>query len=278
MEGAGRTSRSPTRRTGRAGTTRTTFGSPASSARTDHRITRHEGGAAEAHPPRTTAHVLRLFRTGDAKIIAAAVGESLEHLKPWMPWADEESVDERFQRQRLRGVQHKASTGEEWQYGLFPTDESRVLGSFGLMTRQGPGSIEIGYWVHVDEIGHGLAITREPRAHQRRARTPGDLDRLHPLRREQHAQRRGPPPARLQPRTNADPRPRSAGRIGSPHDLGAPLSDHLTSTHPTQAPHPGTRASDRPPNWADRLEPAHPGSYTHLGTFTPKRTWMSGWG
>ena len=29
--------------------------------------------------------------------------------------------------------------------------------SFGLMTRQGPGTIEIGYWVHVDEIGHGLA-------------------------------------------------------------------------------------------------------------------------
>jgi RimJ/RimL family protein N-acetyltransferase len=25
------------------------------------------------------------------------------------------------------------------------------------MTRQGPGTIEIGYWVHVDEIGHGLA-------------------------------------------------------------------------------------------------------------------------
>jgi ribosomal-protein-serine acetyltransferase len=103
------------------------------------------------------SYVLRLFRTGDAKALALAVGESLEHLRPWMPWADDESADERFQRQRLRGVQHKAATGEEWQYGLFPVDESRVLGSFGLMTRQGPGTIEIGYWVHVDEIGHGLA-------------------------------------------------------------------------------------------------------------------------
>ena len=103
------------------------------------------------------SYVLRLFRTGDSKALAHAVGESLEHLRPWMPWADDESADERFQRQRLRGVQHKAATGEEWQYGLFPVDESRVLGSFGLMTRQGPGTIEIGYWVHVDEIGHGLA-------------------------------------------------------------------------------------------------------------------------
>ena len=103
------------------------------------------------------SYVLRLFGTGDSKAVALAVGESLEHLRPWMPWADQESTDERFQRQRLRGVEHKAATGEEWQYGLFPVDESRVLGSFGLMTRQGPGTIEIGYWVHVDEIGHGLA-------------------------------------------------------------------------------------------------------------------------
>ena len=114
-----------------------------------------------ASPPKQIrlddSYVLRLFRTGDAKVLARAVGESLEHLRPWMPWADDESADERFQRRRLRGVQYKATTGEEWQYGLFPADESRVLGSFGLMTRHGPGTIEIGYWVHVDEIGHGLA-------------------------------------------------------------------------------------------------------------------------
>jgi RimJ/RimL family protein N-acetyltransferase len=102
-------------------------------------------------------YLLRQFRAGDAKVLALAVGQSLEHLRPWMPWADDESADEHFQRRRLRGVQHKAATGEEWQYGLFPTDEERVLGSFGLMTRQGAGTIEIGYWVHVDEIGHGLA-------------------------------------------------------------------------------------------------------------------------
>jgi RimJ/RimL family protein N-acetyltransferase len=105
---------------------------------------------------------LRLFRTGDAKAVALAVSESLEHLHPWMPWAEAASADERFQRRRLRDVQHKAASGEEWQYGLFPTDESRVVGSFGLM-RKAPGTIEIGYWVHVDEIGHGLA-TRASRA------------------------------------------------------------------------------------------------------------------
>jgi RimJ/RimL family protein N-acetyltransferase len=103
------------------------------------------------------SYVLRQFRIGDADALALAVRASLEHLRPWMPWADEESGDPTFQRRRLRGVQHKATAGDEWQYGLFPTDESRVLGSFGLMTRQGPRTIEIGYWVHVNEIGRGLA-------------------------------------------------------------------------------------------------------------------------
>jgi RimJ/RimL family protein N-acetyltransferase len=101
--------------------------------------------------------VLRFFEENDAAAVARAVGESLEHLKPWMPWADRQSADAGFQRERLRKQPHLAERGEEWQYGLFPEGGSNVLGSFGLMTRRGPGTIEIGYWVHVDAVGHGYA-------------------------------------------------------------------------------------------------------------------------
>ncbi len=101
--------------------------------------------------------VLRILRVNDAAAIARAVYESLEHLEPWMPWAGEESTRESFQRTRLRGARHKAASGEEWQYGLFPTDEKEVLGAFGLMAHKWPATIEIGYWVHVDEIGRGHA-------------------------------------------------------------------------------------------------------------------------
>jgi len=100
--------------------------------------------------------VLRMLRVSDAPAVACAVRESLEHLRPWMPWADEASTDETFQRQRLRGAQRKAAVGEEWQYGLFAPDES-VIGNFGLLARRPTGSIEIGYWVHAKEIGRGLA-------------------------------------------------------------------------------------------------------------------------
>jgi RimJ/RimL family protein N-acetyltransferase len=109
------------------------------------------------------AYALRLLGISDASIVARSVRESLEHLQPWMPWAGEESTQESFQRTRLRGAKHKASKGTEWQYGLFPRGETSLAGSFGLMADKWPATIEIGYWVHVDEIGRGFA-TRASRA------------------------------------------------------------------------------------------------------------------
>jgi len=100
---------------------------------------------------------LRWFTEADAPAVARSVGESLEHLRPWMPWANPESAEVEFQRRRLRNLPALRDRGEEWQYGLFRADCETVLGSFGLMTRRGPGTLEIGYWLHVDEGGHGLA-------------------------------------------------------------------------------------------------------------------------
>lgn len=101
--------------------------------------------------------VLRAFRVEDATALARAVGESLEHLRPWMPWADNGSADAAFQRDRLEGVVEQWARGEEYQYGLFDLDEQQVLGAFGLMTRRGRATLEIGYWVHVDACGRGYA-------------------------------------------------------------------------------------------------------------------------
>jgi len=106
---------------------------------------------------------LRMLRVSDAAIVANAVRESLDHLLPWMPWAGEASTQESFQRARLRGILHKAGKGEEWQYGLFAPGELSLAGAFGLMAGKWPATIEIGYWVHVAEIGHGFA-TRASRA------------------------------------------------------------------------------------------------------------------
>ena len=99
---------------------------------------------------------LRWLTIDDAEAVASAVGASLDHLRPWMPWADAQSAELTFQRSRLRAQSGQRDRGEEWQYGLFAADGA-LLGSFGLMTRRGPATLEIGYWLHVDAGNRGHA-------------------------------------------------------------------------------------------------------------------------
>lgn len=100
---------------------------------------------------------LRFLTLDDADAVARAVGESLEHLRPWMPWAGEQSADPAFQRERIAKLPDAAARGEEWQYGLFAAEAGGFIGSFGMMTRRGPGTIELGYWLHARAVGRGYA-------------------------------------------------------------------------------------------------------------------------
>jgi RimJ/RimL family protein N-acetyltransferase len=101
--------------------------------------------------------VIRCWEPRDAAALKEAVDASLDHLRPWMPWAEHEpqTLDEKVEL--LRGFRAAFDTGADFIYGIFEPDESRVLGGTGLHTRQGEGSLEIGYWIHVDAIGRGLA-------------------------------------------------------------------------------------------------------------------------
>jgi RimJ/RimL family protein N-acetyltransferase len=120
---------------------------------------------------------LRWLTVDDAEAVADAVGESLEHLKPWMPWADAQSADVIFQRGRMRSQPQQRDREEEWQYGLFAVADDALLGAFGLMTRRGPRTLEIGYWLHVDVGGRGHA-TNAARALTRVGLEIDSIDRM----------------------------------------------------------------------------------------------------
>jgi RimJ/RimL family protein N-acetyltransferase len=120
---------------------------------------------------------LRWLHVDDAEAVARAVGESLDHLKPWMPWADAQSADATFQRGRLRNQPKQRDRAEEWQYGLFDAADDALLGAFGLMTRRGPRALEIGYWLHVDTGGRGLA-TNAARALTAAGLRLADIDQM----------------------------------------------------------------------------------------------------
>jgi ribosomal-protein-serine acetyltransferase len=99
---------------------------------------------------------LHRWRPEDAADLLAVVRHSREHLVPWMPWAL--AYDDASAADYTRGCETAWAERDHFDYRLASPDGSvRILGSASLMARLGPGALEIGYWVHVDHVGRGLA-------------------------------------------------------------------------------------------------------------------------
>jgi RimJ/RimL family protein N-acetyltransferase len=115
------------------------------------------GVSAVAYRIETPRLVLRCWEPDDAPLLKDAVDSSLEHLRPWMPWAwfEPQSLDEKLEL--LRTFRGRFDLGTDFVYGIFEADDSRALGGSGLHPRGGEGSLEIGYWIRADSIERGLA-------------------------------------------------------------------------------------------------------------------------
>ena len=96
---------------------------------------------------------LRRFRAEDADALFNAVTESLGELRPWMPWAV--GYSRASAGEYLAGSVRDWDEGTAYNYAIVTGDA--LVGSIGLMTRCGPGGLEIGYWVHSAYTGRGLA-------------------------------------------------------------------------------------------------------------------------
>ena len=101
--------------------------------------------------------VLRCYDPRDAPLLKDAVDRSAEHLRPWMPWVPDEPEELQVVVDRLRLFRGQFDLDQNWIYGIFAPDESRVDGGTGLHPRGGDGSIEIGYWVAADALRRGIA-------------------------------------------------------------------------------------------------------------------------
>ncbi len=97
------------------------------------------------------------LRESHSDLMSQAVLASLDHLKPWMPWATPEAGSPAAQLERCRAVQESWTSGSDYNYVLRADESGAVIGGFGLHRRVGPGGIEIGYWMHVDHVGQGHA-------------------------------------------------------------------------------------------------------------------------
>lgn len=98
---------------------------------------------------------LRAPRPGDASMINNAVKESLDHLRPWMPWADHEPTLEETEDV----TNHMAANfmrRESLTFRLLRRADERLIGACSLFQFDWDiPSGEIGYWVRGDMQGQG---------------------------------------------------------------------------------------------------------------------------
>lgn len=101
--------------------------------------------------------LLRRVQQADAEPVARSVRQSLEHLRPWMPWATPAAATTPAQEARCAEAVELWERGSDFIYHAFLPDLPGVVGSFGLHGRVGPHGFEIGYWVHAVHAGRGYA-------------------------------------------------------------------------------------------------------------------------
>ena len=99
--------------------------------------------------------VLRRWVAEDVEIVGRAVRESLEHLRPWMPWVSEEPLSPEDRTRMIREWEREWLRGGDVYMGVFL--RGRIAGGCGLHYRIGAGGLEIGYWTHPAFIRRGVA-------------------------------------------------------------------------------------------------------------------------
>ena len=112
--------------------------------------------ANPAYRIETQRLLVRCCNPSDAPLLAEAVTENVEHLRPWMPWVYAEPEPIEAKVQRLKSFRGRFDLGESFIYGIFNPENTRLLGSTGLHPRIGERQLEIGYWIHKDFTNQGL--------------------------------------------------------------------------------------------------------------------------
>ena len=116
---------------------------------------------------------LRRYREDDLEAVFEAVTESLDHLRPWAPWAV--GYTRQSAAEFLAKSARDWADGTEYNYAIIAGDT--LAGGCGLMARIGPGGLEIGYWVQRACTRRGLATAAALALTEQAFRLPG-VDRV----------------------------------------------------------------------------------------------------
>lgn len=110
-----------------------------------------------AYTIKTNRLLIKCFEPQDAFLLKNAIDESLEHLSPWLPWTKNEPEDIEEKIQRVRRYRAQFDLDENYIYGIFSPDKSKLIGIIASKKTMAEGGREVGYWLHKDCINNGYA-------------------------------------------------------------------------------------------------------------------------
>lgn len=99
--------------------------------------------------------VIRCYEPRDASLLKDAVDSSLDHLRPWMPWAEAEPQTLEEKTALIKHFRSQFDLGDNFVMGIFSADETVQVGGTGLHPRIEPGGLEIGYFVRASATRQG---------------------------------------------------------------------------------------------------------------------------
>ncbi|MDB4985464.1 MAG: acetyltransferase, family [Myxococcaceae bacterium] len=100
---------------------------------------------------------LRCLEPQHAARVSEAIAQSLLHLRPWMAWAVHEPLTYEKRVERMRTNRGHFDLGADYVYGIFSKDQSELYGVMALKQSTTVDERELGYWLHVAQVGKGLA-------------------------------------------------------------------------------------------------------------------------
>ncbi|HTX25602.1 MAG TPA: GNAT family N-acetyltransferase [Streptosporangiaceae bacterium] len=131
---------------------------------------------------------VRRHREDDLDAVLQAVTDSLDHLRPFMPWAV--GYTRQTAGEFLTAAARRWEEGSEYSYAIVA--DGVLAGGISLMARIGPGGLEIGYWVRAGYTRRGLATAAAAALVEQAFRLPG-VDRIEVVTDELNAASAGVP-------------------------------------------------------------------------------------
>jgi ribosomal-protein-serine acetyltransferase len=102
---------------------------------------------------------VRVWRESDAAALGAAIADSIEHLRAFMPWIAQEPIALADRVLMIRRWEAERLAGGDAVYGILR--DGRVVGGTGAhrpdadRRPMADDAVEIGYWLTPDEQGRG---------------------------------------------------------------------------------------------------------------------------